>query len=47
MQKEKFKTMKVNTQMSGGNPAKMIDFTNEKAVMWKIEKINGKLPTKK
>ena len=30
-----------------GNPAKMIDFTNEKAVLWKVEKIIGKMPAKK
>ncbi|WP_421752545.1 hypothetical protein [Croceimicrobium sp.] len=24
-----------------GNPAKMIGFTNEKAVMWKVEKVLG------
>ena len=30
-----------------GNPAKMIGFTNEKAILWKIEQIIGKMPTKK
>jgi PleD family two-component response regulator len=30
-----------------GNPAKMIGFTNEKAVLWKIEKIIGKMPKRK
>ncbi|MBL4625879.1 MAG: hypothetical protein JKY42_12180 [Flavobacteriales bacterium] len=32
---------------SDGNPAKMIGFTNEKAVLWKIEKIIGKMPKRK
>lgn len=30
-----------------GNPAKMIGFTNEKAVMWKIGKIIGPMSNKK
>ena len=30
-----------------GNPAKMIGFTNEKAILWKIEKIIGKMPKRK
>ena len=28
------------------NPAKMIEFTNEKAVLWKIEQILGPMPKK-
>lgn len=31
----------------GGKPADMIDFTNEKAVMWKVEKIIGPMPERK
>jgi hypothetical protein len=30
-----------------GNPAKMIGFTNEKVILWKIEKIIGKMPKRK
>lgn len=31
---------------SQGGPAKMIDFTNEKAVMWKIGQVLGKPPVR-
>ncbi len=31
---------------SNSSPFKMIDFTNEKAVLWKIEKVLGPMPNK-